>query len=81
VRQQGSRAASRTSSIFLIRIMIASTNTWQPGDLGVLRGVVDGFSEEARTRSFASLTLVRFAFVKTANFVIKASSDRGVIYR
>ena len=34
----------------------------QPGDLGVLRGVIDGFSEEARTRDFASLTLVRFAF-------------------
>jgi hypothetical protein len=36
----------------------------QPGDLGVLRGVDYGFSEEARTRSFASLTLVRFAFVR-----------------
>jgi len=35
----------------------------QPGDLWVLRGVIGGFSEEARTRSFASLTLVRFAFV------------------
>ncbi len=35
----------------------------QPGDLGVLRGVIDGFSEEARTRGVASLTLVRFAFV------------------
>jgi len=35
----------------------------QHGDLGVLRGVIHGFSEEARTRSFASLTLVRFAFV------------------
>jgi hypothetical protein len=35
----------------------------QPGDLGVLRGVFDGFSEEARTRGFASLTLVSFAFL------------------
>jgi hypothetical protein len=35
----------------------------QPGDLGVLREVIDGFSEEARTRGFASLTLVSFAFV------------------
>jgi hypothetical protein len=34
----------------------------QPGDLGVLRGVDGGYSEEARTRGFASLTLVRFAF-------------------
>ncbi len=29
----------------------------------VLRGVIHGFSEEARTRGYASLTLVRFAFV------------------
>jgi hypothetical protein len=35
-----------------------------PGDLGALRGVVNGFSEEARTRGFASLTLVRFAIVR-----------------
>jgi hypothetical protein len=35
----------------------------QPGDLGVLRGVILGFSEEARTRGFAPLTLVRFAFI------------------
>jgi hypothetical protein len=35
----------------------------QPGDLGVLRGVIHGFSEEARTLGFASLTLVRFAFI------------------
>jgi hypothetical protein len=40
-----------------------STIIRQPGDLGVLRGVIDGFSEEARTRGIASLTLVRFAFV------------------
>ena len=36
----------------------------QPGGLGVLRGVIRGFSEEARTRGFASLTLVRFAFIR-----------------
>jgi hypothetical protein len=30
----------------------------------VLRGVIHGFSEEARTRGFASLTLVRFAFIE-----------------
>ena len=40
-----------------------SYDYWQPGDLEVLRGVVRGFSEEARTRGSASLTLVRFAFV------------------
>jgi len=33
------------------------------GVLSVLREVFHGFSEEARTRGFASLTLVRFAFV------------------
>ena len=35
----------------------------QPGDLEVLRGVIDGFSEEARTRGIASLALARFAFI------------------
>jgi hypothetical protein len=35
----------------------------QPGDLGDLREVIDGFSEEARTRGFASLALARFAFI------------------
>ena len=35
----------------------------QPGDLGALRGVIDGFPKEARTRGIASLTLVRFAFI------------------
>ena len=35
----------------------------QPGDLGVLRRVAEGVAEEARTRGFASLTLVRFAFI------------------
>ena len=37
---------------------LAARRSW------VLRGVIDGFSEEARTRDFASLTLVRFAFVE-----------------
>jgi hypothetical protein len=35
----------------------------QAGDLRVLREVFRGFSKEARTRGFASLTLVRYAFV------------------
>jgi hypothetical protein len=35
----------------------------QPGDLGVLREVILGFSQEARTRGFASLSFLRFAFV------------------
>jgi hypothetical protein len=38
---------------------------WQPGDLGVLRGVAEGVAEEARTRGFASLAFARFAFLKT----------------
>jgi hypothetical protein len=37
--------------------------SWQPGDLGVLRGVAECVAEEARTLGFASLTLVRFAFI------------------
>ena len=36
----------------------------QPGGLGVLRGVDDGYSEEARTRGVASLALARFAFIE-----------------
>ena len=35
----------------------------QSGGLGILRGVIHGFSEEARTRDVASLTFVRFAFI------------------
>ena len=34
----------------------------QPGDLGVLRGVAGGVTEDARTRGFAPLSLDRFAF-------------------
>ena len=36
---------------------------WQPGDLGVLRGVAEGVAEEARTRGFASPALAGFAFI------------------
>ncbi len=35
----------------------------QPGGLGVLRGVVRGFSEEARARGFPSPSLDGFGFV------------------
>jgi hypothetical protein len=38
-------------------------NTRQPGGLGVLRGGAECVAEEARTRGFASQTLVRFAFI------------------
>jgi hypothetical protein len=36
---------------------------WPHGGLRVLRGNINGFSEEARILGFASLTLVRVAFV------------------
>jgi hypothetical protein len=39
-------------------------STRQLGDLGVLRGVVNRFSEEARTRGIASLVFTRFAFIE-----------------
>ncbi len=35
----------------------------QPGDLGVLREVVSGFSEEVKTRGFPSPSLGGFGFV------------------
>ncbi len=35
----------------------------QLGGLGVLRGVIDGFSEEARTRGFPSPPFGRFGFI------------------
>ncbi len=35
----------------------------QPGDLGVLRGVIHGFSEEARTRGFPSPPFGGFGFI------------------
>ncbi len=41
----------------------------QLGDLGVLRGVILGFSEEARTRGFPSPSLDGFGFiVSTTNY-------------
>jgi hypothetical protein len=48
-----------TAYLFLLRLVDSvARRSW------VLRGVIHGFSEEARTRDFASLTLVRFAFVE-----------------
>ncbi len=48
--------------LFVYRL-ISRRTLLQPGDLRVLRGVVRGFSEEARTRGFPSLALARFAIV------------------
>jgi putative membrane protein len=42
---------------------------------GLVAAMLDGFSEEARTHGFASLTLVRFAFIRT----IMAASESGSI--
>jgi hypothetical protein len=42
-------------------------DSWQPGDLGVLRRVSDGFTEEARTRGFPSPSFGGFGFVKIIN--------------
>jgi hypothetical protein len=46
---------------------------WQLGDLGVLREVFHGFSEEARTRGFASLAFARFALVEYRVLVEKVA--------
>ena len=59
----GSLARAKIATIEDKEICCFSYARRQPGDLGVLQGVVRDFSEEARTRGFASLTLVRFAFV------------------
>jgi hypothetical protein len=37
---------------------------WQHARIRVLRGIITGFSKEARMLRFAALTLVRFAFVE-----------------
>ncbi len=47
----------------------------QPGDLGVLRGVIRGFSEEARTRGFPSLSLGGFGFVVAVTKYSRRLSD------
>jgi len=40
----------------------------QPGGLEVLRGVIRGFSEEARTRGFPSPSLGGFGFVVSYSY-------------
>ena len=44
--------------------VLAARRSW------VLRGVIVGFSEEARTRGFASLILTRFAFRYTVERMV-----------
>jgi hypothetical protein len=48
----------------------------QPGDLGVLRGAIHSFSEEARTRGFASLVLASYAFVSAIVRLERESVER-----
>ncbi len=39
----------------------------QPGDLGVLRGVIEAVAEEARTRGLPSPSLAGFGFISVAS--------------
>jgi hypothetical protein len=52
--------------------LVQGKDNWQPGGLGILRGVVSSATEEARTHSFPSLTFDRFGLVDH-----KRSSDFG----
>ncbi len=50
----------------------------QPGNLGVLRGVIHGFSEEARTRGFPSPSFGGFGFVDTyRSFFIRLAAEKS----
>ena len=51
----------------------------QPGDLGVLRGVIHGFSEEARTRGFPSPSLGGFGFVVCCASFIRPAAGKNLI--
>ena len=57
--------ATKTMNL-LIDFMMYYLKNRQPGDLGVLRGVFHGFSEEARTRSFPSPSLDGFGYIVSA---------------
>ncbi len=54
-----------TTLLITVHLFIASLqfSHWQLGDLGVLREVIHGFSEEARTRGFPSPPFGGFGFV------------------
>ena len=51
----------------------------QLGDLGVLRGVIRGFSEEARTRGFPSPPLGGFGFVVCCVSFIRLYGGQALI--
>jgi hypothetical protein len=48
---------------FIIFLPVGAPSTREPGGLWVLRGVIHGFSEEARTLGFASQPFGWFAFI------------------
>ena len=61
-----SAASIRVARNLWAKALFSHTNSdyvRQLGDLGVLRGVIHGFSEEARTRGFPSPSLGGFGFV------------------
>lgn len=49
----------------------------QPADLGILRHVAGGVTEEARIGGFASLTLAKFALIKTV--ILTGGSDPSIL--
>jgi hypothetical protein len=51
----------------------------QPGDLRVLRGVIRGFSEEARTRGFPSPSFDRFGFFNVVSD-FKYSDSQAILW-
>ncbi len=51
----------------------------QPGDLGVLRGVIRGFSEEARTGGFPSPSFGGFGFVVCCASFIRRAAGKDLI--
>ncbi len=53
---------------------VAARRSW------VLRGVINGFSEEARTRGFASLALARFAFFNVPDSPVQQEAVNSGMY-
>ncbi len=61
------RRTANLIRLFFISISPVIQRLNQPGDLRVLRGVIHGFSEEARTRGFPSPPFGGFGFVGVAS--------------
>ncbi len=60
-------AQATNTMTLLTNFMLYYLSYRQPGDLGVLREVFRGFSEEARTRGFPSPPFGGFGFVADVN--------------